>query len=79
MSYSSKELQILKQISGRSYQIFLMLMATFAGTWATGVTPVSWMIITAAIALILQTISSQLDYIQMKAIMKEQLIRFHHG
>lgn len=73
MKYNSAKLQLLKQISGRSYQLFMMLMAAFAGTSATGATPWSYAIITGIIAMILQGISSQLDFYQNKEIIKEEL------
>ena len=75
MKCSSKKLQILKQISGRSYQIFMILMAAFAGTSATGATPWSYVIVTGAVAMILQGISSQLDFYQNKEIIREELIK----
>lgn len=75
--YSSEKIQVLKQLTGRSYQIFMMLMATFAGTWATGTTPWWWSVTAGVMALILQTIASQLDYRQNQKIMCEQLEKFY--
>ena len=75
MKCDSKKLQILKQISGRSYQLFMMLMATFAGTSATGVTSWWYVVATGIAAMILQGISSQLDFYQNKKIIREALKR----
>lgn len=74
MKCSSKKLQVLKQISGRSYQLFMMLMATFAGTSVAGITSWWTVFVTGAIAMLLQGISSQLDFYQNKEIIREELI-----
>lgn len=73
MDYSSKKLQILKHITGGTYQLFLLIAASFSGTWAAGVTPWWYIAVTGGIGILLSRISSQLDYWQNKAIIKEEL------
>jgi len=73
MHCTSKKLQLIKHITGATYQLFLILAATFAGTSATGKTSYWLVIITGSISIILQRISSQIDYWQNKAIIREEL------
>ena len=73
MHCTSKKLQLIKHITGATYQLFLILAATFAGTSATGKTSYWLVIITGSISIILQRISSQIDYWQSKVIMREEL------
>ncbi len=73
MTCTSKKLQILKHVSGSSYQIFLLIAASFAGTWSAGITPWWYVPITGGIGILLSRISSQLDYWQNKHIIREEL------
>ena len=73
MICTSKKLQILKHVSGSLYQIFLLISASFAGTWSAGITPWWYVLITGGIGILLSRISSQLDYWQNKHIVREEL------
>lgn len=73
MHCTSKKLQLMKDITGGMYQILIILSATFSGTWATGVTPYWYVIVTGSIGIILQRVSSRLDYWQHKAIIREEI------
>ncbi len=75
MICTSKRLQILKHISGSSYQVFLLIAASFAGTWSAGVTPWWYVPLSGGIGVLLSRISSQLDYWQNKRIIREELNR----
>lgn len=73
MHCTSKKLQIIKHITGATYQLFLILSATFAGTSANGKTSYWLVVITGTISIVLQRISSQIDYWQSKTIVREEL------
>ncbi len=62
-------------MSGSSYQVFLLIAASFAGTWSAGVTPWWYVPLSGGIGILLSRISSQLDYWQNKHIIREELDR----
>lgn len=75
MAYASRKLQLLKHITGGSYQSIMIISAALAGTWAAGTTPLWYVIVTGAVSILLSRISSQLDYWQNKSIIREELDR----
>jgi hypothetical protein len=75
MTCTSRRLQLLKQATGSSYQVFLLIVASFAGTWSAGITPWYYVPVSGGIGIILSRISSQLDYWQNKQIIREELDR----
>jgi len=75
MTCTSKRLQLLKHVTGSSYQVFLLIAASFAGTWSAGVTPWYYVPVSGGIGILLSRISSQLDYWQNKHIIREELDR----
>lgn len=76
MQCTSKKLQLLKDVVGSTYQIFIIMSATFSGTWATGVTPFWYVLVTGGTGIILQRVASRVDYWQHKIIIKEELTKF---
>jgi hypothetical protein len=75
MTCTSKKLQLLKHVTGSLNQVFLLVAASFAGTWSAGVTPWYYVPISGEIGMILSRISNQLDYWQNKHIIREELDR----
>jgi len=75
MTCDSKRLQLFKHVTGSSYQVFLLVAASFAGTWSAGVTPWWYVPVAGGIGIILSRISNQLDYWQNKRIIREELDR----
>lgn len=75
MICTSGKLQLLKHVTGGSYQLIMIISAALAGTWATGATPLWYVIVTGSVSILLSRISSQLDYWQNKRIIREELDR----
>lgn len=72
---TAKDYNCFKHISGSSYQVFLLVAASFAGTWSAGITPWWYVPISGGIGTTLSRISSQLDYWQNKYIIREELVK----
>lgn len=73
MDHSSGRLHLLKHITGSTCQLFMLISASFVGTWATGATPWWYMATSGGMGILLSRISSQLDYWYNKATIKEEL------
>jgi hypothetical protein len=52
--------------------VFLLIVASFTGTWSAGITPWYYVPISGGIGILSSRISNQLDYWQNKYIIREE-------